>query len=243
MIRGQYEVNLLCGGEGIRLRSLTGDVLPKPLVKIGGKELMRYSIEPLPIQAVSKLVFAVDYQEKVVIDWVQEASLPFPCIFSRQKTAGVLSAISSASEHLSGTGMVVCNADEIRQGIDMEAVLAFHEASPGLATMVAAPAVDLYRYRVLTIGEDNIVTDTLLKGERYRQHPEVRGAVNTGLLVLSPGALNYADPLHSTGWSGLIDPLVQARQLQAYVDPNVAYFNVGTVEEYREAEAYLEQHA
>lgn len=64
MIRGQYEVNLLCGGEGIRLRSLTGDVLPKPLVKIGGKELMRYSIEPLPIQAVSKLVFAVGYQEK-----------------------------------------------------------------------------------------------------------------------------------------------------------------------------------
>lgn len=111
-----------------------------------------------------------------------------------------------------------------------------------LATMVATRANRLHRHRLLHIGDDGRVVNTQLKPQEYKDKPEEVGLVNVGFVVLERDALGYADPDHSTDWSGLIDPLCDDGKLGAYVDPGIAYFNVGTPEEYYEAGNYLKQY-
>ena len=121
----------------------------------------------------------------------------------------------------------------------LEEVVEFHLGHDRAATMVATYTDNLYRHRVLYLDESGIVLNTELKPERYKRNPEVKGLVNTGFLLLDQKALEYADINHNEGWSGLIDPLCEERQLVAFVVPQLAYFNVGTPEEYIEAEEYL----
>jgi hypothetical protein len=55
------------------------------------------------------------------------------------------------------------------------------------------------------------------------------------------GAMDYFDAEHSRDWGGIIDPLCEAGQLSAFIDPDIQYFNVGTPNEFQDAEFFLKQ--
>lgn len=57
----QIDALLLCGGVGSRLREISGD-LPKPLLHVGSKPLIQYSLDNLEARYIRRLIFAVDYQ-------------------------------------------------------------------------------------------------------------------------------------------------------------------------------------
>jgi NDP-sugar pyrophosphorylase family protein len=82
---------------------------------------------------------------------------------------------------------------------------------------------------------------TELKPERYKGQPDQVGLVNTGFLIIEKPAMEYFDPEHSRDWGGIIDPLCEAGQLSAFVDPDIQYFNVGTPSEFHDAEFFLSQ--
>lgn len=237
-----YGVCLLCGGRGARLLPLTNDLLPKSLIRADGKELIKFSLEGLDSLAVSHVVFAVDYQSEIIRQWVWRQNFVFPFSFSEQVNPGVLSAIQSAVKLMAGKTVIICNADEIRLRLQLQKALNFHETSHGIATMVVAKVARLNRHRVVEINSDSLVRSTTLKDASYKTHPEISGIVNAGVLIFEPDALTYCDPAYGTGWSGIIDPLVAAKQLRAYMDTDIVYFNVGTEAEYHEAVRYLEQH-
>ena len=242
MSNHSYGVCLLCGGKGTRLLSLTNDLLPKSLVQIDGKELIKFSLEGLHSLSVSHVVFAVDYKSEMLRHWVLQQNLVSPFSFSEQVYPGVLSAIQSAMELMARKTVIVCNTDEIRLQLQLQKALDFHEASHGIATMVVTKVACLNRHRVVEVDSNSLVRSTTLKDTSYKTHPEMSGLVNTGVLIFEPDAFTYCDPVYSAGWGGIIDPLVAAKQLRVYVDTDIVYFNVGTEAEYHEAAYYLEQH-
>lgn len=236
----EYGGVLPAGGRGTRLRSVTGDEIPKSLLSIGGKELIRYSTDILEPNLVNRLVFAVDYKADQIRDWVLSADFPHIVQFSEQTEPGVLGAISAGSNYVKEDEIIACNTDEVRVGLLLERAISFHERSGRLATMVATKTNRLYRHRLLHVREgDGLVLDTRLKPEEYRKDPDAIGLVNTGFVILNKRAIEYFDPGHNTDWGGIIDPLCDAGQLGAYIDPNILYYNVGTPEELSEAENVL----
>jgi len=236
----KYGGILPAGGKGRRLLSITGDEIPKSLMRVGGKELIRYSTDALGPDHVNRLVFAVDYKADQIRDWVLKSSFPHIVQFSKQTSPGVLGAISDGSSFIEEDEMIACNTDEVRVGLELEKVINFHERSGRLATMVATNANRLYRHRLLQVKEDDgLVLSTRLKPEEYVNTPDTIGLVNTGFLILSKKAVEYFDPRHGTDWGGIIDPLTDAGQLGAYVNTEIVYFNVGTPEEFEEAESVL----
>lgn len=242
MTERDYGGILPCGGRGKRFIELSGDVVPKSLFKVGGKELIKYSIEALSPEIVTRLVFAVDYKADEIKKWVHEAQLPHVVHFSEQTEPGVLGSIVAGADYIQEESMVACNTDEVRLGLSLINVIRFHEARRTLATMVATYTNHLYRHRVVEAREnDHIVVETRLKPQEYKNHPERIGLVNTGFLIIEKQALRYFDPGYSRDWGGIIDPLCDAGQLSVYIDPEIHYFNIGTLEEYQEAEEYLEQ--
>lgn len=234
---------LPCGGKGTRLQSITQDRIPKPLFPVGGQELIRYSTDVLDPRRVRNLVFAVDHRAQQIYDWVQSAGLPNVVTFSEQTEPGVLGALSAAAAKVPQDQFVACNTDEVRTNLDLERILWFHEKSGTLATMVATHANRLNRHRLVIVRDDGRVVATKLKPEIYKNRQNAVGLVNTGFLVMNKRVTDYFDPSNSVDWGGLIDPLCDAGQLSAFIDSNIAYFNVGTPEEYQEAEAFLRQKA
>lgn len=229
---------LLCGGKGTRLRDVTHDKLPKSLYSVGGRPLIQYSIDSMPHRLVGRLIFAIEHQEEHIIQWVHRAKLPHEVVYSRQDGPGVLQAIQSGMRHSRGNEVMVGNTDEVRHGLDVEKLIRTHTLQGKLATMVACPSDNLARHRLITENE-GLVTQTELKPQRFLNHPDVVGLVNTGFFLFEPKVADYFDFEHSCGWSGIIDPLCDASQLAVHIEPKMRYFNVGTPEELREAESYM----
>lgn len=99
---------------------------------------------------------------------------------------------------------VVCNTDEIQDGLHIEAFLDFHRRNTTLATMLAVCADHLYRHRVLDIRQsDQRVVNTDLENPKYRDNPEEKALVNGSLVIINKAAVEYFDPNHNIGWSGL----------------------------------------
>jgi len=237
-----YDACLLCGGKGKRLLPITNDLVPKSLVEIHGKKLIQFSLDTLNALPVSRVIFAVDHQSDALRLWAEQQRLVFPISFSEQVNPGILPALQSATTLMAGKSAIVCNTDEIRLHLKLQPALDFHEASRGLATMVVTRSTNLSHHRVVEVDIAGLVRSTSLKDARYLEHPELSGLVNTGIMIFEPQAFAHSDRLHDAGWSGIIDPLVAAGQLRAYVDTNIIYFNVGTEAEYHEAAGFLEQH-
>jgi len=233
---------LLCGGIGSRLGEISGDV-PKSLLDVEGKPLIQYALDNLDAAYIRRLIFAVDYQAEQIQEWIIARNLPHSGIhFSRQMQPGILPAIDSALNFLVEDAFVVCNTDEIQLGFSLTQFLESYRHSNTLATMLGVYSNHMYRHRVLTVREtDNLVVKTELESEHYLHNPEQRGLVNGGLVIMNKRAVEYYAPLHSTGWSGIIDPLCDAGQLSVCIMPNVVYFNTNTADEYREAVTFLEQ--
>lgn len=238
-----YGSVLPCGGKGTRLQTLTEDRVPKSLFSVGGKELIRYSTDALTPHVVHHVVFAIDHHAQKIRDWVETAKLPHVIEFSEQTEPGILGALSAGIQRVPEDELIACNTDEVRVNLDLDAVIDFHQRVDTLATMVATYADRLYRHRLLMVRPDGRVIYTRLKPDEYKDEPEAKGLVNTGLLVLDKRVTDYFNPARSTDWSGLIDPLCEAGQLSAYINPNIAYFNVGTPAEYQEAETFLKNYS
>ena len=230
------------GGKGTRLRPITEDQLPKSLFRVGGKELIRYSIDTMDLTIVSRLVFAIDHKADQIRRWINSAGLPNIVEFSEQTEPGVLGAISAGANHIPEDRFIACNTDEIRLSLNLKDMVRFHQQSGMLATMAATYTNRLFRHRILKIRErDNRVLRTKLKPEEYKDKPEKTGLVNVGFIIMDKRVMDHFDPGHSNDWSGIIDPLCDAGKLCAYVDHKIAYFNVGTPEEFLEAELFLKR--
>ncbi|HBQ50895.1 hypothetical protein A3B42_02015 [Candidatus Daviesbacteria bacterium RIFCSPLOWO2_01_FULL_38_10] len=233
---------LLCGGQGLRLKELTGDT-PKSIYEIAGKPLIQYSLDHLVCQHIRRLIFALDDHAVEVREWVISREFPGQEIhFSTQSQPGIVEAVKEASSLVQKDIFVVCNTDEIQDKFNLGAFLEFHRGSHTLAATLAVYSNHLYRHRVLIAREtDQLVLATDLENPTYRTCPEKIALVNGGLMIINKAGIKHFDPNYSAGWSGIIDPLCEAGQLSAFVAPEVVYFNVDTPEIYFEAQAYLQQ--
>ena len=237
----KYGAILPCGGKGERLAEVTESKIPKPLVIVGEKELIRYSIDLLVPELVSQLVLAVNHGSDQIRRWAEEVTLPQEIKFSEQDQPGILAAVSSGFRLVEEESAVACNTDEVREGLDLLDIARFHSLHDRPVTMVVARADHLYRHRVVEIGANNLIKSTRLKPEEYRSKPGATGLVNTGFLIIDKNAQDFFDSSHSIDWSGIIDPLCDAGKINAYVDESIQFFNVGTVNEYTETLSFLRE--
>ncbi len=58
---------ILAGGKGTRMKHLV-EVIPKPMIQIGGKNLLQYKIENLP-DLIDEVILIVHYKKEVIMDF------------------------------------------------------------------------------------------------------------------------------------------------------------------------------
>lgn len=234
---------ILAGGKGTRMAHLTRDEIPKPLLKVAGRELITYSLDVIRNSSVDKVVIAAKHLADQIEFWVASADIPAELVYMGIKGNSSAAAISEAMSIIGRNLVVICSGDEIIRNLDLNMMLEQHERSKSLITLLAADPRNAVGEGVLLEIDGMKVT-----GITERRHvQEVRQAdflMHAGLIVMDREAIRLLDLSDRALRSGAIDmPIMRggmaAGIIDAYIDRNVVFFNVNTPEEATLAEAYL----
>lgn len=241
----QVAAIILAGGRGTRFRGIIGSTKQKVLTEImPGKKMIDYTMDLLPPRLVKRVVFGLGYRGVDVRRWAEEQRFAYEHIdFRYHHRRSVMNAILTSCKVIPEKTIVVCNADELHLGLNLEELIAFHEQRQAVCTLVSTIRSHLHRNRIVTVDE---ATSQLISHEynpiRMKENPEVKGVVNCGIAVFDRSFVSSIKEDHpSTGWDAIIDPLCAERLALVYLLPSITHFNVGTEEEYLDALEFLKK--
>jgi glucose-1-phosphate cytidylyltransferase len=204
-------VAILCGGRGTRLQEHTRTI-PKPLVEIGGLPIVWHVIRLYAHAGFTRFVLCTGYLGDQIAAFVADhdawpAGVDVTCVDTGADTP-TGGRLRAAAAHLSG-GPVFCAtyADGVAD-VDLRALLAFHAAHDGAATMtVVRPE--------LQFGVTDLDGDGGDRVRGFREKPRSEHWVNGGFFVFDRAVLDRLAPDHVLEREPL-EGLAADGQLRAY---------------------------
>lgn len=221
-------VVILAGGKGVRLAPLT-EVIPKPLVPLGGMPIMEIVIRQLQAQGFRHITLAVGYLSELIRAYFQDGSrwgvqIDYSYEDEPLGTAGPLALIPGLSDTF-----LVINAD-VLSNINYHDLLEYHRRQGGIATISAF-------HRPLKIDLGVIVKDGGGRIKNYIEKPIHHYLVSMGIYIFEPSTLDF---IHGRGYldfPDLVKLMLQAGQAVNYYPFSGYWLDIGRHEDYAQAAA------
>ena len=179
---------ILTGGEGTRLRAISGG-LPKPMMPLLGTPLLERTVALLRENGFDSLCLTLHYQPQVIRDHFGDGARFGVHMQYREEPAplGTAGAVLNCADFVGGDSFLVMSGDSACD-FDLAELMASHTG--GVTIALAAQAEPLPYGLVLT-GRDGQVTGFL---EKPAWEQVVTDQVSTGIYVLSPDVLSHIPP-------------------------------------------------
>lgn len=171
-----FEVIIMAGGKGERLKPLTQDT-PKPLLKVGDRPIVEYSLQRLRKAGVTDFTFCVNYLGEKIQNWFGDGTkwkANFSYLFE-QKPLGTIGG-ARLKKKFRFNDLLVINGDLLTT-INFERFYLFfieEEADLAIATI---PYRTSLPYGILQLSDSNAVLSVEEK-PTYTYH------INTGIYFL-----------------------------------------------------------
>lgn len=124
---------VLCGGRGSRIRPLS-DIVPKPLVPLNGRPILRHTLDYYMAQGCTRFVLCLGYRGESIREYVLKSDLKAEFEFSDAgENASMLVRLHHA-RHLLGQRAFVAYGDTFVT-IDLERMLSEHLANQAMMTL------------------------------------------------------------------------------------------------------------
>ncbi len=226
---------VLVGGEGTRLRPLTYD-LPKPMLPVLERPMIARVVEWLAVHGVSRVVFSLGYRPDAFVEafpgdsWAG-VELAYAVEPERLDTAGAIRFAARAAG-VAGETLVVVNGDVLTD-LDLGALVAFHGAHGGEATIALTPVEDPSAYGVVPTDGDGRVLEFI---EKPARDEAPTNQVNAGTYILEPSVLERIAPDRPVSIEREVFPFL-VRDGALYARSSDAYWlDTGTPERYIQAQ-------
>ncbi len=198
---------ILCGGRGTRLQEHT-QLVPKPLVEIGGRPIVWHVIQIYLAQGFDRILLLTGHRRDEIEAFVTRECWPrgarIGCLDTGECTP-TGGRIHRAAETLDGQRCCVTYADGVAD-LDLSALLRFHDEHGAAATMtVVRPRL---QFGVAECSGDGVVSG-------FAEKPRSEQWVNGGFFCLEPAALELIKP-DSVLERGPLEQLAHAGQLRAF---------------------------
>lgn len=225
-------VVVMAGGAGKRLGALTANT-PKPMLRLADKPMLEHVLEQMVAAGFTRFTFTVNYLAEQIeshfgdgsrwgaeIDYVRE---PKPL-----GTAGALGLIKRPGTE----PLLVLNGDILTK-VDFPALLDFHRAEKGLATI----CVKRHEIQV----PYGVVEHSGRRLTRFVEKPTQRFLVNAGIYVLDPRALAWLPKRRRCDMPELLDRIRARKRGGVACFPIQEYWlDIGAPHEFRRAEREIE---
>jgi len=222
---------ILGGGKGIRLAPLT-EVIPKPLVPLGGMPILEIVVRQLKRHGFRRITLAVGYLADLIQAYFQDGAkwgvrLDYSYESSPLGTAGPLALIPDLNDTL-----LVMNADVLTT-LDYHALVKYHRENGGLATVAA-------HERQATIDFGIIVGDGQGRIQDYVEKPTTTHLVSMGIYLFEPQVLDYIRGRDYLDFPDLVKLLLKDGQPVNYYPFTGYWLDIGRHDDYAQAAAEFE---
>lgn len=217
---------ILAGGKGVRLAPLT-EVIPKPLVPIGGKPIMELVIRQLTHFGFRHITIATGYMSDLIKAYFQDGSkfgvnIDYSEEIRPLGTAGPLSLIKGLDETF-----LMMNAD-VMTNIDYQELIHYHKKRQALATIGAYE-------RQVTIDLGVIISNGNNQVKDYVEKPSTSHLVSMGIYVFEPGILSYIKENTYLDFPDLVRLLLQEGKTVNYYPFAGYWLDIGRHDDYATA--------
>jgi mannose-1-phosphate guanylyltransferase len=176
---------ILVGGQGTRLRPLT-ETTRKDMLPLVDRPLLAYTFEHLRRHGVRHAVISCGYMPTQIEQHFGAAYGDLALEYRvEDEPLGTGGGIGFAARGLGGTFLAL-NGDSLREA-DLDALVEFHRASGGKATIMLTPVADPSRFGLVRLAPDGRVLQFL---EKPRPEEIDTNLINAGLYVLEPDVLD-----------------------------------------------------
>ncbi len=228
-------VVILAGGKGVRLAPLT-EVIPKPLVPLGGMPVMEVVIRQLAAQGFRRLTLAVGYLSDLIAAYFQDGSrwgvdISYACEQEPLGTAGPLAQIADLTETF-----LVMNAD-ILTDLNFRRLIDHHQSEGNIATIGA------YECEVKTdLGV--IIKNGRGRVRDYLEKPTSTHLVSMGVYVFEPEVLSFIGGPRYLDFPDLVKGLLAADRQVGYYQFQGYWLDIGRHDDYyRSSQEFAEKNS
>jgi len=223
----------MAGGEGTRLRPLTSNQ-PKPMLPMANIPMMEHVVNLLRTHGFEDIVVTVAFMANAIRTYFGDGSeFGVRMVYATESTPlGTAGSVRNAKDELDERFLVI--SGDVLTDIDLGAVVDFHDARGGLATLALKAVENPLEFGIVITNEDGSI-------ERFLEKPTwgqvFSDTINTGIYVLEPEIFEFIPEGQAVDFSGESFPsaLAAGRGLYGYVCAGY-WEDVGTLE------AYLSSH-
>ncbi|MHC1605064.1 MAG: sugar phosphate nucleotidyltransferase [Candidatus Methanofastidiosia archaeon] len=221
---------ILAGGFGTRLRPLTL-TMPKCLLPINNRPILSYQLEML--KDFDEVILATNYLEDKIKKYLENKRLSNVCINHEAEPLGTGGAILNARKLL-GKEFLVLNGDIIS---DMDIMGLVGSGLENRTYVIASKKIDdVSRYGLLNI-ENGRISGFLEKTQQQR-----RGWINAGIYFLTDSIFDIIPSNKFVSLEREIFPILAKRGLLSACTVDGSWIDIGTREDYLNANFTLSQH-
>jgi len=223
---------ILAGGKGVRLAPVT-DVIPKPLVPLGGRPIMEIVIGQLQRHGFRRITLAVGYMADLIQAYFGDGSrFGVEINYSYESvplgTAGPLSMINGLNDTF-----LVMNAD-VLTNLDYRELVRHHQTRGGVATIGACD-------RQVQIDLGVIIKDGDGRIKDYVEKPTISHWVSMGVYVFEPRILEFINGSGYLDFPDLVKRLLHAGQVVNYFPFAGYWLDIGRHDDYARAAEEFDQ--
>lgn len=131
---------IMAGGKGSRLRSITNDEIPKPMVPVDGKPLLEYQVEKLEAYGIKKIVMIVGHLGEKIVDHFKDGKdfgVEIDYIFEKEPL-GTAGAFYYLKDKIDAKDFMLVFGD-VFFDMDFDRMEDFHFKNSALTTLLAHP--------------------------------------------------------------------------------------------------------
>lgn len=138
VLRSTPDAIILCGGAGLRLRSVTGNA-PKSMAQIAGRPFLELLLEQLQRNGFERIILAVGYQKEVIREAIGDSAFGLQIVYSEESTPlGTGGALRNAADLVETDSALAMNGDSYAR-VDLRQFVSGHHEQHGEISMVVVP--------------------------------------------------------------------------------------------------------
>ena len=230
-----FDVVILAGGLGTRLRSVVSD-LPKCMAPVAGRPFLAWILQWLEkYDNAGSIVLSLGYKSHAVTDWIESdsrfSSLSIDWVIE-ETPLGTGGGIRLAMSKVKADRAIVLNGDTFFD-VDLNSFIAFGKRKDTPLAVALKPMTAFDRYGSVTLADDGRIVSFNEKGWCDR------GMINGGVYCIDPRAGLFEGRPHRFSFEKeILEPMSREKSLYGFVSDG-PFIDIGIPEDYALAQTFL----
>jgi mannose-1-phosphate guanylyltransferase len=219
---------ILAGGLGTRLQPYTF-FIPKPMLPLGNKPLLEYTIEWLRnAGGIKEIVICVSYLHRTIEDYFEDGSrFNVKIDYARaERPLATAGQLKTAEKMLDDT--FVCVYGDSVYEFNLRKMLKMHKESNAFLSMALMHYSTRLKYGFIDINGNDITG--------WREKPEISGLINIGCYIMEPAFLKSIPKSGAFGMDDAVrNALEQKKTVKAFEIDSSGFMDIGDKKSYLDA--------